>query len=80
MKCLEQYEPKERALIALMNLSGMRISEVCSLKTGHLVREKDSVVAIRVIGKGNKERIVPVHPVLSTYINSWLREKNGHRC
>jgi len=45
MKSLDQYETKGRAFIALMNLSGLRISEVCSLKTGHLVREKDSVVA-----------------------------------
>jgi len=80
MKCLDQYESKGSAFIALMNLSGLRTSEDCSLKTGHLVREKDSVVAIRVTGKGNKGRIVPVHPVLSTYINSWLKEKNGHRC
>lgn len=58
MKSLDQYESKGRVFIALMNLSGMRISEVCSLKTGHLVREKDSIVAIRIIGKGNKERIV----------------------
>ncbi|MDA2918898.1 site-specific integrase [Desulfobacterota bacterium AH_259_B03_O07] len=41
MKTLDQYESEGRAFIALMNLSGMRISEDCSLKTGHLVREKD---------------------------------------
>jgi integrase/recombinase XerD len=79
MKSLEQYEAKGRAFIALMNLSGLRISEVCSLKTSHLVREKEGIVALRIIGKGNKERIVPVHAVLSNYISSWLREKNGHK-
>lgn len=79
MNALEFHTPREKAFIALMNLSGLRISEACSLRMEHLIKERDKIVAIRVIGKGNKERIAPIHPVLSGYINNWLSKKRGKK-
>nr|WP_071676190.1 tyrosine-type recombinase/integrase [Thermus brockianus] len=40
--------------------TGLRISEALSLKGRNLVLEKGLPVAVRVVGKGNKERLVPL--------------------
>jgi integrase/recombinase XerD len=78
MRALEPYDAKKRAFIALLNLGGLRISEACALKEAeHLVKEGAIITAIRVVGKGDKERIVPVHPALSRFIEEWLKRRNG---
>jgi len=51
------YGLRDRAMLETMYASGLRISEVRNLKTSSLMFEYE---VIRVIGKGNKERIVPI--------------------
>lgn len=46
---------RDRAILEVLYASGLRVSEVCSL-TLHCVGED----ALRVLGKGGKERVVPV--------------------
>lgn len=46
---------RDRAIVELMYATGMRVSEVCSLRVGDL---NDSFA--KVCGKGKKERIIPV--------------------
>ena len=57
-------EEKEAALLeALARFlygTGLRISEALSLKGRNVVLEGGSPVAVRVVGKGNKERLVPL--------------------
>ena len=77
MKALEKYKTRERAFIALMNLGGLRISEACSVRIENLVRDSEGIVAVRVIGKGNKERLIPIHTTLAEYIEQWLKERKG---
>ena len=48
---------RDRAILELLYSSGLRISELAEAKTGDLDLEE---ALIRVRGKGNKERIVPV--------------------
>ncbi len=48
---------RDRAMIELLYATGLRVSELCGLETAGL--ESDLGV-IRVTGKGNKERLVPV--------------------
>jgi site-specific recombinase XerD len=58
---------RARLLLELIYGSGLRISECQSLCWNHLqIKEK----LVRVIGKGNKERIVPITDVLI----SWLEK------
>jgi integrase/recombinase XerD len=57
---------RDRAMIELMYASGLRVSELVSLKLLN-VSLSDSV--LRVFGKGNKERLVPFGEVA----NQWLR-------
>ena len=57
---------RDRAMIELMYASGLRVSELVSLKVLN-VSLSDNV--LRVFGKGNKERLIPFGEVA----NQWLR-------
>jgi integrase/recombinase XerC len=48
---------RDAAVLELLYASALRVSELCGLDSGGLDRERGTV---RVIGKGNKERVVPV--------------------
>ena len=47
---------RDRAMLELMYASGLRVSELVGLKTFHLSLNEG---VLRVLGKGNKERLVP---------------------
>lgn len=57
LECSTLPQIRARVLLELIYGSGLRISECQSLTWDHL-REKERLV--RVLGKGNKERIVPI--------------------
>jgi integrase/recombinase XerD len=48
---------RDKAMIELLYSTGLRVSELCGLKTADVQME---VGCLRCIGKGNKERLVPV--------------------
>ncbi len=48
---------RDRAMLELLYASGLRVSELCAVRTGDL---DDRLGVIRVTGKGNKQRLVPV--------------------
>jgi integrase/recombinase XerD len=48
---------RDKAMIELLYSTGLRVSELCGLKTADLQMEMG---CLRCIGKGNKERLVPV--------------------
>jgi integrase/recombinase XerD len=48
---------RDKAMIELLYSTGLRVSELCGLKTADVQME---VGWLRCIGKGNKERLVPV--------------------
>ncbi|WP_051564431.1 site-specific tyrosine recombinase XerD [Desulfovermiculus halophilus] len=63
---------RDRTILELMYAAGLRVSEVCTLRP----LDFDSQAGyLRVMGKGHKERILPVHAAaqtqLSTYLASW---------
>lgn len=60
---------RDRAMIALLYSSGLRVSELCGLVLSDLNVEMGLV---RVLGKGNKERLVPVGGEALALIGEYL--------
>ena len=63
---------RDRAMLELLYASGLRVSELVSMKT-EPVNLQDGWV--RVLGKGNKERMVPVHPRALATVRLYLAER-----
>jgi integrase/recombinase XerC len=62
---------RNTAVLTLLYGCGLRISEALGLARGAAPRGGDEV--LRVIGKGGKERVVPVLPVVAAAIAEYLR-------
>jgi len=60
---------RDRSLILLLYSSGLRVTEVIDLNLSSLYLEDD---LIRVIGKGNKERIVPISIKAKTSLINYI--------
>jgi integrase/recombinase XerD len=69
---------RDRAMLELMYASGLRVSELVTLKTFHVGHNEH---VLRVTGKGNKERLVPFGQVagqwLQVYVTQGRREVLG---
>ena len=64
---------RDRAMLELMYSSGMRVSELLSLEINKINFSKG---IIKIVGKGNKERYVPVGDFAIEYIDKYV---NGPR-
>lgn len=62
---------RDRAILTLLYGCGLRISEALSLNIGNISAHSEF---LRVKGKGNKERIVPLLPIIWQYIDAYLAE------
>jgi integrase/recombinase XerD len=62
---------RDRAMIEVMYSCGLRVSELCGLRVTDLQQEEGCV---RCIGKGNKERLVPVGRQALDAVERYLRE------
>ncbi len=62
---------RDVAILELLYASGLRASELCELK---LVDVNLQVGCVRVLGKGNKERVVPVGQAAKEAISRYLLE------
>jgi integrase/recombinase XerD len=60
---------RNRCIIEVLYGCGLRVSELVNLKLSQLFLDKDY---IRVIGKGNKERIVPVGSIANTQLHLYI--------
>lgn len=75
IRALDSNEPwlaaRDWALVVLIFGCGLRISEALSLKNRDVVGAPKS---LRIIGKGNKERIVPVLPAVHVAIDKYMKQ------
>lgn len=62
-------ELRDRAMLELMYSSGLRVSELCALKFSDF--DFDSRI-LRVCGKGQKVRLIPVSHKAISYIDSYI--------
>jgi len=63
---------RDRLLLLMLYTTGMRLSELIGLKVGDVDFYRQS---LRVLGKRNKERIIPMHPEMLDWLKVYL---DGH--
>lgn len=67
---------RDAALLEMLYGTGARISEIVALDVDDVARlldtEEDSTAGLRLIGKGNKERIVPLGSFARRALQAWL--------
>ena len=61
---------RDDAILEVLYGTGLRVAELCSLDLDSLDRERELV---RVTGKGNKERAVPIGQPALVAVDGWLR-------
>ena len=64
---------RNRAIIEVLFSCGLRVSELTNLKLSNLYIEEQY---IRVMGKGSKERLVPISPGALDELNYWFADRN----
>jgi integrase/recombinase XerD len=62
---------RDRAMLEVLYATGLRVSELINLQTTQISLEQG---VIRVIGKGNKERLVPVGEVALDWLIKYYRQ------
>lgn len=62
---------RDRAVLELLYATGMRVSELSGLDLGDIDLNQGQV---RVMGKGSKERIIPVHSYSAARVRSYVRD------
>ncbi|MFI3272011.1 MAG: site-specific tyrosine recombinase XerD [Pseudomonadota bacterium] len=65
---------RDRTMLELLYASGLRVSELCSLKPLDFDPQRGIV---RVFGKGAKERIVPVHHTAAQFLTDYIQQWRG---
>lgn len=65
---------RDRTMLELMYASGLRVSELVTLKTFHLGLAEG---VLRVMGKGGKERLVPFGEEAHRWLQRYLAEGRG---
>ena len=63
---------RDRLVVEMFYHTGMRLSELMNLKVSDFDR---STSVVRVLGKGNRERIIPVINILETLLDEYLEQR-----
>jgi len=65
---------RDRLLLLMFYTTGMRLSELIGLKVGDIDFHRGS---LRVLGKRNKERIIPMHPEVVDWLKEYMESHGG---
>jgi len=66
---------RNRTILETMYSCGLRVSEVITLRISDLFFDEGFV---RILGKGNKERFVPIHSQTQKYIEFYINDIRSH--
>lgn len=61
---------RDRAMLELLYATGLRVSELVNLQLGQLSAQQE---VLRVVGKGNKERLVPIGEEALHWLSQYLQ-------
>lgn len=67
----DAYSYRNKSMLELLYATGMRISELISLKFVNLDLENDIV---RVEGKGSKERLIPISDIAKEFLEVYIQD------
>ena len=71
-----QFYQRDKAIIELLYSCGIRVTELCNLGMSNLFIDED---LIRVMGKGNKERLLPLGVRSKKYLDDYIKHsRNSH--
>jgi integrase/recombinase XerD len=65
---------RDRAMLETLYATGLRVSELVALKTFEVNLDAN---VLRAMGKGSKERLVPLGEEAADWISKYLRTRNG---
>lgn len=66
---------RNRAMLETLYSSGLRVSELINLRLTNIYQD---IGFLRIIGKGSKERLVPIGKSALKYVNIYLDEVRNH--
>ena len=64
---------RNKAIIEVLYSCGLRVSEMLNLKISDIFFDEQFIT---VVGKGNKQRLVPISQSAIKYINFWLEDRD----
>lgn len=64
---------RNRAIIEMLYGSGLRVSELVNLQLSNIYITEGYM---RITGKGNKQRLVPISPTAIQWFNYWIEDRN----
>ncbi|WP_026377510.1 site-specific tyrosine recombinase XerD [Aestuariibacter salexigens] len=67
--CDEPMQLRDRAMLEVLYATGLRVSELVGLRLGQLSMQQG---VVRVTGKGNKDRLVPLGEEALEWLQLWL--------
>jgi integrase/recombinase XerC len=70
---------RDRALLETLYGAGLRVSEACGLDVNDVELSIKGLGSVRVLGKGNKERVVPIGAAAVAAIRAYLARRGELR-
>ena len=71
-----KFYQRDKAIIEMLYSCGIRVTELCNLEMSNLFIDED---LIRVMGKGNKERLLPLGVRSKKYVSEYIKHsRNSH--
>ena len=71
-----KFYQRDKAIIELLYSCGIRVTELCNIEMSNLFIDED---LIRVMGKGNKERLLPLGVRSKKYLDDYIKHsRNSH--
>ena len=71
LSCPEGH--RNRAIIEMLYGSGLRVSELVNLRLSNMYRQDGYM---RILGKGSKQRLVPISPEAEKWFSFWMEDRS----